>query len=49
MSLRGLSSFTSLFSLQIQHGSAKYRVIILLMFKVFVSVPEDSALLYALS
>lgn len=48
MSLRGLSSFTSLFSLQIQHGSAKYRVIIL-MFKVFVSVPEDSALLYALS
>lgn len=41
MSLRGLPSFTSLFSLQIQHGSAKCRVAILLMFKVFLNVPED--------
>lgn len=43
MSLRGLSSFTSLFSL---HGSAKSGFVVLLMFEVFL---KTELFFYALS
>lgn len=44
-----LHLFTSLFPLLIQHSSAKCRVIIVLMFKVFLNVLEDGTLLSVLS